>query len=354
MTIIHNPILKEEEISRWSLLQKRPVPEPGIALVLSGDEQNLFTIEQGSRGLTNGELLWGRYNRLYAVDVGKHQLNFYCKLPCATDAFDFDAEVKLVYSVSKPELIVKNRIRNVSEFLVPRIEDLMRSISRRYDVEESGEAERIIGRKLEEEVSEIGFKLDRPTVKLSLEKESRDRIRKKRNIDEEARIRKQEIKSTIEIEQFQQELQRQRDRFELESKMQQEQFKLQLNKQKMDLYGSLIKEGNWEFLAAQIADDPLEAQRIINKLQEQRQIDKEDKKQLLQLLIQEGAIEGWQLGGFGKQLVQELTGVPKIALEKVSDEQIEASENISEQAIEEDDEEDLLDSVPDEFKREKE
>ena len=355
MTTIHNPILKEEEISRWSLLKKRPVPEPGVVLVLSGDGQSLLTIEQGNKGLTNGELLWGKYNRLYTVDVGKHHLNFHCKLPCATDAFDFDAEVKLVYSVSKPDLIIKNRIRNVSDFLEPRIEHLMRSISRKYDVQESAEAERIISRKLEEEVSEAGFKLNDFSVKLSLEQEARDRIRKKRNIYEDTQIRKQELKSEIEVEQFQQELQRQRHQFELERRMQQEQFELQLNKQKMDLYGPLIKEGNWEVLAAQLANDPLEAKRTINMLQEQKQIDREDKKQLLKLLIQEGGIEGWQLADFGKGLVNELTGVPRAALESVSDEEVEKAEDVSEQAVVEDKkEEDFYDFVPDEFKREEE
>ena len=35
MTDTYNPILSKEDIKRWGLLQKRPTPEPGIALVLS-------------------------------------------------------------------------------------------------------------------------------------------------------------------------------------------------------------------------------------------------------------------------------------------------------------------------------
>lgn len=348
MTNNHNPIINEEDISRWRLLKKRPIPEPGIVFVLSGDGRGLFTIEQGSKGLTNGELLWGKYNTLYTVDVCPHQLDFQRKLPCATDAFDFDAEVKLTYSVSKPELIVKNQIRNVRSFLEPRIENLMRSISRKYDVEESGEAERIINRKLEEEVSEVGFKLNDFTVKLSLEEESRIRIRKKRNIKENVQIKKQELKGELELEQFKQEMQRQKHQFELERRMQQEKFELQLAKQKMDFYGPLIKEGNWHFLASQLANKPEDITVIVEMVQNQQQIDRDEKKQLLQLLIKEGGIEGWQLAGFGKQLVQELTGVPMPALENASNDDLKKLSNVSKKAIEEDD---LYDSVPDEFKR---
>ena len=340
----HNPILEEKDISRWSLLKKRPVPEPGTVMIWSGDGKNLFTIGEGSKGLTNSELLWGKYNRLYIVDIGKHQLNFQCKLPCATDELDFDADVKLVYSVSKPELIVKNRIYNVSDFLVPQIEDLMRCISRRYEARESGEAERIIGRKLEEEVSEVGFKLNRFIVKLSLEEETRTEIK---DVGKNTAIKKAQLKSEIELEEYRRRLQNERLFSQSQYAELQEESKLRLAKRKIDFYAPLIEGRNWEALAAQLVDNPEESKKVINALMEQKQIDKNDKQQLLKLLIDEDAIDVNQLTGAGKALIEDLTGVSRAALESSSDDGIKQSEDV----FEEIEEEDFNDSVPDEFKR---
>ena len=80
---------------------------------------------------------------------------------------------------------------------------------------------------------------------------------------------------------------------------------------------------------------------------EQKQIDKNDKQQLLKLLIDEDAIDVNQLTGAGKALIEDLTGVSRAALESSSDDGIKQSEDV----FEEIEEEDFNDSVPDEFKR---
>ncbi|MEH1970476.1 hypothetical protein [Nostoc sp.] len=46
MANTYNPIVSKEAL-RWGLLQRRPVPEPGTALVFAGDGQPLLTITQG-------------------------------------------------------------------------------------------------------------------------------------------------------------------------------------------------------------------------------------------------------------------------------------------------------------------
>ena len=220
----------------------------------------------------------------------------------------------------------------------------MRCISRRYEARESGEAERIIGRKLEEEVSEVGFKLNRFIVKLSLEEETRTEIK---DVGKNTAIKKAQLKSEIELEEYRRRLQNERLFSQSQYAELQEESKLRLAKRKIDFYAPLIEGRNWEALAAQLVDNPEESKKVINALMEQKQIDKNDKQQLLKLLIDEDAIDVNQLTGAGKALIEDLTGVSRAALESSSDDGIKQSEDV----FEEIEEEDFNDSVPDEFKR---
>lgn len=349
MANTYNPIISKEDLPRWRLFQRRPVPEPGIAIVLSGDGQPLVTIETGERGLTNGELLWGKYNRLCKVDIGEHSLSFQCSLPCETDAFDFYAEVNLICSVKKPALIVQRNITDARQFLEPLIIDIMRRTSRKYKVEESGEAERTITRKVEEEVEDSGFKLNRFTLKLSLETETRERIRERKHIQETIVTEKAKIEGTIEIEKIKQELEIQRSQFEIER-----------TKIRMDFYGPIIQAGNWQLLASQLASSPQDVALIMDMIKQQQLMDRNDKIQLLKILIETDSLEGTQLGDSGKRLLQELTGLSEQSLPALKPEFtnnanveiVDKTENDINAEIVDKTENEIVDSTPDEFKRE--
>ena len=68
MTSTYNPIISKEEIPRLRLFQPRPMPEPGIALVLFREGQPLVTLWPGDR-LTAGEVRWGNYKMIYKIDI---------------------------------------------------------------------------------------------------------------------------------------------------------------------------------------------------------------------------------------------------------------------------------------------
>lgn len=351
MADTYDPILSKEELGRWRLFQSRPVPEPGIALVLSGDGQPLVTLKAGDRGLTNGELLWGKYNRLYKVDIGEHSLSFQCKLPCETDAFDFHAEVKLTCSVSKPELIVQRNIRDVRQLLEPLIIEVMRRISRKYKVEESGEAERAISRKVEEEVDDAGFKLNRFALTLSLEQEARQRIREKKDIQEKVEIEKTKLQGNLELEKNKIQGDLELEKFKQQLEMQRLESEMELKKVRMAFYGPIIQSGNWQLLAAQLSSNPQDViilREMMGRIREQQQIDRHDKMLLLSAALEKGDLEQWKVGEFAKHLLEELTGIPEKSFAALQSSPTQNAELITDES--EDKTSNSVPEEPDEFK----
>jgi hypothetical protein len=316
MPELHNPIIGREELSRW----RTPVPDANTALVFLGNGQPTFTIRESQKGLTKGEILWGKYSLVYKVNLSDFPIAFNCNLPCATDAFDFQAEVRFLVSVREPEIIVRRNITDLYSVLQPLITDEMRRISRKYQVEESGAAEQEISANLKTKIYDEGFNFKNLTVQLSLEEEARERIRRKKRLIEEHELDKTRIQQTAEIESQRNKYERQEKQASLFEEMQtqmlrqnlerqQESFQLEMMKQRTEVYSTMLQAGQWQLLALQLAQRPEDVPLIIESLNKQKQIEREHKIKTLKVLIDTNAIEGWQLSEIGKRALQELVGL---------------------------------------------
>lgn len=284
MSETHNLIIGKETL-RLRLFRPRPVPEPGIAFVLYREGQHLSTLWPGDR-LTSGEVAWGHYKAIYKVDITEHSFSFNCALPCRGEAFDFKAQVHVTYSVENPALIVERNITDAGEILKPLIINTMRNVSRRYEVEQSDEAEKAIIQRVQEESKKYntGLKLVRFVVELSLEDEARNHIRQLK-----------QIKRTREIESEQAELEKQRIRLEEER-----------TQMKMEFYGPLIEKGEWQLLALQLANHPDDVAAIVQMIRQQRQAEMESQLKALKIMLEEDVIEVYQMEEAGKRVLQRL------------------------------------------------
>lgn len=365
----YNPIISTEELSRWRILDKVPIPDANTALVFVGDGQSLLTITEGQKGLTRGEILWGRYSLVYKVNLSDFPLTFGCKLPCATDAFYFLAEVQFTCSVSNPAMIVSRNVTDIRLVLEPLIIDEMRRISRKYKVEQSGAAEQEISAGLETKIYDEGFNFKHLTIRLSLEEEARERIRQVKRIQEEHELEKtrlqqaaeiqrlkqeteqeltsqhnkyerQEVKSSLldEMEkqmliqnlekqrtQFELEQARQREQFQLEQARQREQLQLEMMKQKTEFYSAMLQAGQWQLLAMQLAQRPEDVHLIKESLYQQKLIEREHQVRMLKMLIDTDAVEGWQLSEVGKRALQELMGLTEQTMPVLEEATLEKS-----------------------------
>ena len=284
MTDTYNPIIGKEEVPRLRFFRPRPTPEPGVAFVLFQEGQPLVMLWPGDQ-LTAGEVRWGNYKTIYRVDITEHWLGFNCTLPCQSDAFDFHAEVQVACSVDDPITIVERNVVSARAVLEPLITRTMRNISRNYDVEESAAAERAITEAVEREAYAVGFKLNRFVVKLSLEEDARAHIRKLKQIERD----KERARKEAELGK----LERQRDELELER-----------IRMKMDFYGPLIKEGHWQLLALQLTNHPEDVATVAQMLNQQRQAEMDQQLKALKIMLEEDALEGFQMEEAGKRVLQ--------------------------------------------------
>ncbi|MEW6496689.1 MAG: hypothetical protein AB1589_29825, partial [Cyanobacteriota bacterium] len=220
--------------------------------------------------------------------------------------------------------------RQVLESLIVEV---MRSLSRNYQVEESGIAEREIGDRVKKAVDDAGFQLNRFVLTLSLEQEARQRIREKKDIQDRAELEKTRIQSSIELEKEAQKLQMQRQQFELERKRLENQFELERIKLKMEFYSPLLKAGNWQMLALQLAQNPEDVQVIVQQLNQQKQMERDHQMKMLKMLLDADALEGSQISEVGKRVLQGLIAMTEEStptLESGSTQNTETQKNLPE------------------------
>jgi SOS-response transcriptional repressor LexA len=285
----YNPIIAMEKIRRLRPF-RHPTPEPDVALVLFRGGHPLVTLWPGDR-LSAMKIIWGNYKIIYEVDITEHWFGFDCTLPCKGDAFHFHAEVRVVYSVDDPATIVRRKAINACEDLTPLVIQTMRRISRNHDVEEIDAAERTITEAVERGAYDVGFKVNRCVVSLSLEEDARAYIRKLRQIERDKERERREA-----------ELQRQRDELELERM-----------RVKMDFYSPLIREGHWQLLALQLTNHPEDVATVAQMLSQQRQAEMEHRLEVLKVMLDKGALEDFDVEEAGKRVLQRL--VESLALE---------------------------------------
>ncbi|MEQ8383290.1 MAG: hypothetical protein RH949_13095 [Coleofasciculus sp. A1-SPW-01] len=361
MAETYNPILSTENLGRRGLLQRPPILEPGVALVCSGNGKPLLTLLQGQKTLTWGEACWG-YNKLYRVDMTEHPLDFQCDVPCKGDAFKFHAEITFRCSVRDPEVIVNRNVTDVAQWIKSSVEEMMRIISRKYDVKESGNAEIEMRGTVNKAIYESGFNLSNFTLKLSLQQEVADWIRSQTRIQEEIQLekskqyliiektqfeieqeekkaeleqkrieRQQELENKLRLKKLQAKLQHQ----ELEQRLAQQQadFELKIMEQKTKFYSSMLQSGNLQLLALQLAQNPEDVRAILQALNQQKQIEREHNIKILRTLLDADVVEGWQLTEVGKRALQELIGVNEMPQPVLQDSEATSSERQEDSSV---------------------
>jgi hypothetical protein len=286
-------LFTEKELTR---LKRPEPPKPGTAFVFVGDGTPLLTVREGERGPTAGELLFGKYSTYYEVDMGDRSLNFYEKLPCA-DAFEFNAEVKLTYAVSDPALVVRRARTDAGQFLKDLAIDAMRRASRRYNHEQTGDAENTIAGRIEDEVRDNGFKLSRAVfVKLSLPEEVHTRLINRKLREYDFDDQETQVSRMAQLKKSEQD------------------NKLSLKQERAKVFAPLIKAGDWATLLAMLdLSDPEDAaiRAMIETTLNQQKMQADRQQKLLEIAIEKGAVEGWELGGIAKALLQEVSGLPE-------------------------------------------
>jgi len=259
------PILSKHELPKFNLFGPRPMGEPGIAIVLFQDHGSSTALSPG-QPLSAADLAWGKYRGYYRVDVGRHEFTFNVRLPSREHSLNFETSANMEYSVAHPSVVVDRQIHDPESMLRSRIVEKMRIISRKYNIEESEDAEFEINNQIQSGVEFDGVLLTRISVELTPDVEALGHIRG-RGID----------------------------------RLQQEREKGQIK-----FYASLINEGEWELLAMKLAKNPDDVGNVVEWMQQQKRRELDNYIYTIKELIDADVIEDNQVTGEAKKLLGKL------------------------------------------------
>lgn len=293
------PIVSKRALSTGLLGARRPpAAGPDVALVLVS-RTGSTTLRLGD-SLTPGEWRWGGYHTAYEVSMRAFPIDFRCDLPCKGDAFRFRADVRLTCKVSDPGEVVERQAQDVRLDLQRLVIDLMRPVSREYDIEDTDPAEKRLRSQLERRDYGIGLTVDSATISLDYDDEAKRYIAQRRAIARDTVIQKDKLKSTAEIETEADELDRKRARRELER----EQEKFDREEVKARFYTKLMRNGDVESLVYMMMEHPDEAARVVDIIRQEYQLRRGQELKKLEMVLSRTNVEGWQVTEILKNILR--------------------------------------------------
>jgi hypothetical protein len=222
----YNPLLGVEELEGW--FPRIPRDQPGVALVLQRDNQRPEVVWPMASGSADpGPPFRGRVRRVHSVDVSDHHLRLTSDLPSMGDAHRYEATLHFTCVVRRPEEVVLHSIRDAGAALLPLLQETMRQVSRRYQIEDSAGAEQAVRAELQRREEDDGF---HPAFALR-------RISVSLDLDSTARLHAEEIR-------------RQRHEHRLADDTAGSQIR------RAEQFRRLVEEGDWGMLRLALAQDP--------------------------------------------------------------------------------------------------
>ncbi len=138
-TALKDPVVTVRQISRFGFVPRK-LTRIDHALVFSTPTGAYVTSPPPVRP-TRAEIISRRYTAVYEVDMGVHPVAMELRLPSSNDALQFEGVLELSWQVGDPAAFVASGHRDVPQLLLSEIEQAARSVTRRFAVTNSAEAE---------------------------------------------------------------------------------------------------------------------------------------------------------------------------------------------------------------------
>jgi hypothetical protein len=300
-----NPILQNRELKTLSASNPNPSPAPGRAIVLAGKSQPMMVVRHGERGApTRGQLMLGKYNWFYEIDVTEQHLSFDELLQSSDNISAFRAAINLSCFVRDPALIVENNITDALREIRPSIGEAMAEITIRYGIEELNQVRQEMRRINLARTAHSGFNISRLSFNLTLTKEA------------------EKIANTRVLQ-----------RLEHQNTLERAGYEDDLKDKKAQRTRRLMREGVESLLAEHLTNNPNEMLNVAKMLYDQRQKEQE-------LLKIADSIEDPHIRNV---MIEKLTGKPIAELTSGSG---SSNDQADYETIVEDD-----GDIPDEFRR---
>jgi hypothetical protein len=276
-------------------MQRRLAPEPGVALVVLRAGRPLSVLKEHWEELHWLDPFLGLVRKVYRVDVSEHPMALYVSLPCASDAFFFEATLRFTCRVVDPITVIRRGVRDVRPMLEPALVETMRATSRGFAVDACAHAEVAIAGALERRSRADGFSdgflIQDVFVRLQLDDAARAHVRAR----QEATFRHQE-----QVDRIRQD----RARLSLQSEL--DDAKARLEIRRAGFYQDLVELGEWRLLMLQLARNPDDVGQVASAIGNLDHLAFERQLKALQFMLDNDALENTQLEESGKRLLREL------------------------------------------------
>lgn len=166
--LTYDPVLDVQDLAWLRMLSPLRPPTPGRALILVPKEGHAVTIRPGEE--IPGAWL-GTYHKAITVDTTEHRLVLSVPLLSRDATFAFQSRVTLTCSVSDPAEVVARGIRDMSGALFDHIKQMLRSVSRDYDIAEFHDAEAALNRAVRDFDGDSAVRLRHLHVELLVDSE---------------------------------------------------------------------------------------------------------------------------------------------------------------------------------------
>jgi hypothetical protein len=257
----YNPLLGVEELEGW--FPSIPRDLAGVALVLQRDHQRPEVVwPMGSGPPDTGPPFRGRVRRVHRVDVADHPIRLACTLPSRGDAHRFEADVHCTCVVRRPEEVVLHHITDAGAALRPLVEDAMRQVSRRHEIEDSAGAEQAVRAELQRREEDEGFHpafaLRRISVSVDLDSTAREHADDVRRRRHQNRVDDDDANRTV---------------------------------QRADQYRTLVEEGEWGMLRLALAQHPNLLPQVVQAMRNGADTRFQNGFQALKFLVENRVVE---------------------------------------------------------------
>jgi hypothetical protein len=248
---------------------ERPKANLGQALVLTGGGAPIV-LKPGQQA-TAGEGVWGGYDTLYEVDMGKKDLQFAGNTPAEGGGFYFHFSVSMSYQVSDPIRVINEQQDDPQPMLKRVITETLSRVTAQHDIENVKAATGSVRQALDANAlsARLPFTLSEIQVQLELDETAKAFIRKKREQSYEAQLAREAAdlraargEANMDEQKYEMELERKRKEFDLEQKRREIEEELNIQKMRVDLYKPIIEGGMWTVLVQQLAQYPDDINRV--------------------------------------------------------------------------------------------
>lgn len=257
----YNPLLGVEELEGW--FPRIPRDQPGVALVLQRDNQRPEVVwPMGTGSPDPAPPFRGRVRQVYRVDVADHPVRLTFDLPSKGDAHRFEAALHFTCVVRRPEEVVLRSIRDAGAALRPVLEDAMRQVSRRYQIEDSAAAEHAVRAELLRREEDAGFHpafaLRQVSVSVDLDSTARWQAEEVRKARHQGRMQDDEAGGTI---------------------------------RRAKQYEALVDEGEWGMLRLALAQNPNRLPQVLQAMRNGADARFQNGFQALKFLVEKRVVE---------------------------------------------------------------